>query len=71
MDIHSIKQYGADLEEDDIIDIYLDLKEHHDLSFACNQDHYGKAFDVEQNTKYKLALSLYSGRLIINNISDF
>ena len=53
--------YGEEYDVDDIIDVWLDLKDNYDLSFGKNEKKFGKAFDLKKDTTYKLAIGLYSG----------
>ena len=49
------RDYGEQLDQDDIVDIWLDLKDgKRELSYARNNQHFGKAFDVKEATEYKL-----------------
>ena len=50
------KYYGDPIGKDDIIHIWLDLKDKYDLSFDKNGKKYGKAWDVNHDTTYKLAV---------------
>ena len=57
-----VREYGASVyRKGDVVDIWLDLKDNFDLSFGKNGEEYGKAFDVKQDTDYKLAVSLMHG----------
>ena len=48
-------KYGG---KDDIIHVYLDLKDNITLSFAKNEKKFGKAFDLIDGIDYKLGVSL-------------
>eukprot|EP01084_Bolivina_argentea_P288201 494637_1 len=50
------QKYCPPCEIGDVIDMYLDLNNYH-LSFAINNKHYGKAFDVDK-TSYRAACCL-------------
>ncbi len=50
------EQYCPVCSKDDIIDMYLDLNKF-ELSFAINNKHYGKAFDVDK-TSYRAVCCL-------------
>ena len=56
-------KYGPELKKDDIIQVCLDLKDNYELSYVVNDQRLGKAFDVKKETAYKLAISLYVGRM--------
>ena len=56
-------QYGPELKKDDVVEICLDLKENYDLSFVVNEVKLAKAFDVKHHTPYKLAISMYAGKV--------
>ena len=52
--------YGDAYGEDDIIDIWLDLRDNkNELSFEKNNKKYGKAADVDSFKNYKLAIAMY------------
>ena len=54
--------YGEKYGKDDIIDVWLNLKENkYELSFAKNDKKYGKAATVEKLKEYRLAIGMYSG----------
>ena len=59
------KSYGDSFSKDDIIHIWLDLKDNYDLSFDKNGKKYGKAWDVNQDTTYKLAVRVVRGSVEI------
>ena len=50
------RDYGIKCKDGDIIDMYLDMN-NLTLSFAINNKHYGKAFDIE-DTPYRLAVMM-------------
>ena len=56
----------AESYKDDIIDIWLDLKDNYQLSFAKNDIKFGKATDVKDSVDYKLAVAISA--LSIRNI---
>ena len=53
-------EYGKGFEEEDeiIMDIWLDIKDKYELSFAKNDENYGKATDVKKSMEYRLAVSI-------------
>ena len=54
------KQYGDNYGKHDIIDIFLDLQNNKkELSFAKNNQNYGKAHDVKESMEYKLVITIY------------
>ena len=57
----SKRNYGDKYGVGDIIDIWLDLKDEYELSFAKNGEKYGKAADMKKLTNYKLAIGMYRG----------
>ena len=59
----SSRPYADGFGTNDIIDVWLDLKDNYTLSFGKNGKSYGKAFDVNRDMTYKLAVGLYSGGL--------
>ena len=54
----SSKQYGDRYGDNDVIDIWLDLKDKYELSFSKNNKDMGKASDVKKETDYKLAVGI-------------
>ena len=53
---HYGPRYGS---EGDIIDVYLDLTQNNNyIAFGKNDEKFGKAFNVESDTNYKLAVGL-------------
>ena len=59
--LRSCWSYGDKYGVDDIIDIWLDLRDNkNQLSFAKNEKKFGKAADVKDSTDYKLAISMYA-----------
>ena len=56
--------YGPAINKHDIIQICLDLKEENALSYILNKEDLGKAYNVKDNTIYKLAIGLlYEGEV--------
>ena len=55
--------YAVAIGKNDIVDIFLDLKENYEISFAVNDKKYGKAYDVNKETNYRLAIGLYNGKI--------
>ena len=55
-------QWGDVLKQNDIVEIFLDLKENNKLSFAVNGKKYAQCFKLTDNT-YKLAIGLYDGKV--------
>ena len=53
------KDYGESYQ-DDIIDIWLDLKDNYQLLFAKNDMKFGKAADVKDCSDYKLAVAMWA-----------
>ena len=43
----------------------MDLKHDNDLSYAKNNEHFGKAFDIPNDKEYRFALNVVSGTSII------
>ena len=43
--------------------IVLDLKNNNDIRFGVNQNTFDKAWYIDPNKDYKLAVSLYSGKI--------
>ena len=60
------KKYGKPFDKKgDCIVVDLDMhKDKHSLSFVINGTEYGKAFDVDINTRYRLAVSICGGRKV-------
>ena len=56
LDENDDPSYGGYISDDDIIDVWLDLKDHYQLSFAKNDENYGKAFDMKQNMDYRFSV---------------
>ena len=52
------KEYGDPYDDNDIIDMWLDLRDKYQISFAKNNKHFGKAANVPQNTQYKFGISV-------------
>ena len=53
------RRYGDPFGQDDVIDIWLDLKgDKRELSFGKNDKIYGKARDVKESTNYRLAITV-------------
>ena len=50
------RSYGRILGDGDIIDVWLDLKDHYQLSFGKNEEDYGKAFDMKQKMDYRFSV---------------
>ena len=62
--------YGDAFGKDDIIDIWLDMKQdQRQLSFAKNNTKYGKAYQVKKSTEDKLAISVHGYGYKIESIS--
>eukprot|EP01084_Bolivina_argentea_P096356 173254_1 len=51
------KKYGATYGAGDIIDVWLNLKKYN-ISFAKNDEKYGKAFKVKKESSYRFAVGL-------------
>lgn len=68
------KYYGSEYGYDDIIEIWLDLKNKYELSFCKNTEKYGKAADMKKGTEYRMAIDLYGDqkeiRLIDFRVND-
>ena len=64
--------YGDKFNEDDIVHVYLDLKEKCEVSWGKNETKYCKGFDLKKGMDYKMALGFYSGgiRLISCDVSE-
>ena len=56
---YSTTTFGAKYGTNDIIDIWLNLKDKYQLSFAKNGKDIGKTKDVDGSVDYKLAVGLY------------
>ena len=53
--------YGEECENNDIIDIWLDLRENkNELSFARNDKQFGKAANTKDGTDYKLVIGAFA-----------
>ena len=53
------RKYGNEIQDDGVVDVWLDLKEKNNLSFGQNGASFGKAFDINPDIQYKLAVSIY------------
>ena len=60
---YSGDKYGNSFAANDIIDIRLNLKNDHIISWCKNGIDYGIGFEVKKNTEYKLAVGLYFGKV--------
>lgn len=49
----------------DIVDIWLDLKENEGLSFSKNNTKFAKAYDMDRDKSYRLAIGLFRGKVKI------
>ena len=54
-------EFGEEFKKGDIIHIYLDLKDNYDIGWGRNAKQFQKAFNVNKDTDYRLAVSLNSG----------
>ena len=52
-----------------MIDVWLDLKDKYELSFAKNDNAFGKAFNMKQSTDYKLAIGMYGSVTTVEILS--
>ena len=57
------KKYGEQLERGDVIEMWLDLEKNYDLSYVVNDTEYGKAFDVDKDKTYRLAIGFVEGKV--------
>ena len=57
------QKYGDKIKVNDIIHIHLDLKDDYDISWRQNDTNYGKGFDVQKQTEYRLAIGFYEGKI--------
>ena len=64
------ERYGEGHQVGDIIDVCLNLKDKNPyLEFAKNDKQFGKAFDLKEDTEYRLGVSLYTTHSCITLIS--
>ena len=52
------KKYGDSFTDNDIIDVWLDLKDDEGGSFAKNNHHFGKRAIIDKTKKYQLRFYL-------------
>lgn len=64
------KKYNT-YKSGDIIDVWLDLKDKNTLSYARNDEYYGVAFMIPDDKEYRLALSLNTGEITIDEFQVF
>ena len=64
-------EYGKPFknEKNVMIDIWLDLKDKNELSFAKNDEKFGKAANVKNSMKYRLAVSIWDSDTKIQILS--
>ena len=55
------QRYGKYIKANDVIDVWLDLKDNHTLCYGKNQVNYGKAWDIPCDKKYRFALAVSNG----------
>ena len=62
---NEVNTYGVGLDKDDIIEIWLDLKENNELRYTVNDKDYGTAAKVKSDITYKLAVGLWTGKITL------
>ena len=64
------RKYGEIYGTDDIIDIWLDLRDNKNgISFAKNGKNLGKAADINKDIEYRLAIGMYGDSKTIEVLS--
>eukprot|EP01084_Bolivina_argentea_P311293 538830_1 len=61
------KSYGERYGRNDIIDVWLDLKDKYELLFGKNGKCFDKAFDMKRNTQYRFAVCFSVGEITLEN----
>lgn len=59
----SFGPYAPEFETNDIVKMCLDLKDKYELSFNVKGKDCGTAFDVKQDTTYKLGVAMQRGKV--------
>ena len=63
--MHCGDSYGVD----DVVDVWLDLRDNAHLSFAKNGKQFARTFDVDPGIEYKLAIGMYGEDKAVQIIS--